>query len=284
MKKMAFCISALLLGSSAYAAPSIMGTDLLLSGNVSGAIGVRDCENTDDDPCGNHNTYSIGGRINVPLGNSFSIQADAAHERYSNPRDSGDQVTGATTYGLHASYRDPNNFLIGIYGGITKSRIDYDPSGRLYGIEGQYYLSRVTLYGQFGKADINDDGNDSRFVGRTYGVGVRYFPTDDIMLQATYAYGSSDSFEDPNDWGRVKDFVLEGKMRLLKQQPLYGFVQMRHSTYTANSEDKGSEQVFMIGASYEFGSPSLYATDRRGATLTTPMLYGRAAGWAEALD
>lgn len=282
-KTFALYLSALLLSSSAYATQPAAG-GLLLSGNVSGAVGVRDCENTDDDPCGNHSTYSLAGRVNVPLGNSFSIQADAAHERYSSPRDSADQVTGATTYGLHASYRNPNSFLVGIYGGITKSKMEYDPTGRLYGIEGQYYFDRVTLYGQFGKADINDDGNDSRFVGRTYGIGVRYFPTDDLMLQATYAYGRSSSFEDSGDWGVVKDFTLEGKMRLMKQQPLYGFVQIRNSTYTANSEDKGSEQLFMIGASFEFGSPSLHASDRRGATLTTPMVYGRAAGWAEALD
>jgi hypothetical protein len=65
---------------------------------------------------------------------------------------------------------------------------------------------------------------------------------------------------------------------------LYGFIKYKHSEYIANTEDKGKEKTFMVGVTWLFGAPSLYAQDRRGATLTSPMLPGRASGWAQALD
>ena len=116
---------------------------------------------------------------------------------------------------------------------------------------------------------------------------MRYFPTDDLMLQAGYGWGKSpNGYEDQgsNQWGKARDFTVEGKMRVMKTLPLYGLVKYQHSTYVANTEDDGSESKFMIGVSYEFGAPTLYANDRRGATLSTTMMPGRAASWAEALD
>ena len=90
--------------------------------------------------------------------------------------------------------------------------------------------------------------------------------------------------EDKGDWGTAHDFSVQGKMRLTKTMPLCGFAQYKRSEYIANTEDSGSENTIMVGASWEFGASSLYANDRRGATLTTPMLPGRAVSWAQALD
>lgn len=284
--RLALCISALMLGTSAYAAP---GTGLLLSGNVSAGVGMRDCVNTDDNDCGNHTATNIAGRVSVPLGSSFSIQADAEHERYSGLNDKINQVQKASVYGLHASYRDPNNFLIGAFGGYTYGQLDggWDKAkGYFGGVEGQYYFDRATIYAQFGNANIdNYNAGDNAFDGRFWGVALRYFPSDDTMLEVAYARGKSPSnFEDKGDWGTANDFSVQGKMRLTKTMPLYGFAQYKRSEYIANTEDNGSENTIMVGASWEFGAPSLYANDRRGATLTTPMLPGRAVSWAQALD
>lgn len=284
MKKIAFAISALLVGVPAFAAD----TGLLTSGSVGAGFGVRDCSNTDDESCGSHTAYDLTGRVSIPFATSYAVQLDGAFERYTSPKDKDNQVTKQNTYGLHLSYRNPDRYLAGVFVGYGQGEIDDKTQGKMIGIEGQYYFDRVTLYAQMGHANINNiPDSDNQFKGHFTTLAVRYFPSDDLMLQAGFAYGKSPSgYEDlgSHQWGKAKDYFLEGKMRVMDSQPVYGIARFQHSTYVANSEDDGSESRFMIGISYDFGAPTLYAADRRGATLATPSLPGRAASWAEALD
>lgn len=286
-KKFAFFAGAVLLGTSAYAADQ----GLLTTGIGSLGVGYRDCSNTDSSAgqCGGHTAWSGDLKGSMPIANSFSLQADVHHERYvgADSLSAGYQVDNATTYGLHASYRDPSTFLAGIFAGYSATDTG-GKSGRgpIGGIEGQYYFGPFTFYGQVGRSweKIVNEGADTKFVGNFLRVAVRYFLSDDTMFQAGYARGNSDTFEDAGDPGHVKEWTLEGKTRIMDKQPLYGFAQYRYGRYQANGEDTGSEKLLTVGVSYEFGSPSLKATDRRGATLDTPTLPTRAIGWAQALD
>lgn len=293
MKKIgAFLISASMLGTSAYAQSD---KGLLSSGDVRIGVGTRNCDNTDTDrgagDCGRHAAAELGGRWSFPIGNSFSVQLDAEYERYWNMNDHGNQVTKVPAAGLHASYRDPQRFLIGAFTGYTGSRVAAHSGtatvkGPMLGAEGQLYFDRFTLYGQAGKAWLDNfsRGGDNEFKGGFGTIAGRLFPTDDSMIQVGWAHGRSNNFEDKGDWGTAKDWNVMGMMRVVQSMPLYGYVKYKHSEYIANTEDKGKEKTLMIGVSWLFGAPSLYAQDRRGATLTTPMLPGRAGAWSQALD
>jgi hypothetical protein len=259
---------------------------LSLAGSASFAFGVRDCGNSDDEPCRLHLAHESSGKVSIPLGERFSVQLDAIYEKYNSMSDSGDQVPGTQTYGAHISYRNPESYLLGVFGGYSETKIDDRSTGEYYGVEAQYYMDRVTLYAQLGVADINNIPDaDNAFEGNFGGVSVRYFPKDDVMLQTGFMFGrSSDQFEDNGDWGNATAFFVEGKKRLLDSMPVYLSGRFQAATYTANTEDEGSEYSFLVGVSYEFGGGSLFRNDRRGATLASPMLPGRAVGWAEALD
>lgn len=266
-------IGALLFGSSAYAEP----VGLLPAGSVSAGFGDRDCKNNVGIDCADHFAYDLGGRVSIPLGPSFSVQADAKHQGYSGADDEDNQVTSASVFGLHASYRDPNRFLLGAFGGYTFSEpgIFDTASGYLYGAEGQYYFDRITLYGQIGAADISND-NLGSFDDSFWGAGLRYFWTDDILLETSWLQGG------PKD---TREWSVESKMRLTKQRPLYGFVHYVRGDYFSEIDPSaaGRDHTISVGLTWEFGAPSLYANDRHGATLTTPLMPGLAAGWAEVL-
>jgi len=272
--RLTLLIVTLLLGASAHAEP----VGLLSGGSVHAAIGDRDCKNTVGINCADHFAYDLGGRVSIPFGNSFSIQADAKYEGYSGAEDEDNQVTSASVLGLHASYRDPDKFLLGAFGGYSRSDAgNFDSaSGFLYGIEGQYYFDRVTLYAQIGDADISNDAKGS-FDSGFWGVALRYFWKDDILLEGTWTQGG------PND---AREWGVQGKMRLLKQQPLYGFAQYVRGDYFSeiNPDVAGRDHTISIGLTWEFGMPSLYANDRRGATLTSPRRPGLSASWAEVLN
>lgn len=271
--RLTLLIGALLLGTSAHAEPA----GLLTAGSVSAGLGDRDCKNNIGINCADHFAYDLGGRVSIPFGNSFSIQADAEYETYTGAEDEDNQVTSASVFGLHASYRDPNRFLLGAFGGYSFSEPGaFDTaSGFLYGAEGQYYFDRVTLYGQIGAADISNDSYGS-FDDAFWGVALRYFWKDDIMLEGTWTQGG------PKD---TREWSAQGKMRLMDQQPLYGFVRYVRSDYFSETDSfaAGRDHTISIGLTWEFGIPSLYANDRRGATLTLPMMPGLAASWAEVL-
>ncbi len=269
----ALMTSALLLGAAAHAEP----VDLLTAGSLALTLGDRDCKNNVGVNCADHFAYGLGGRVSVPFGTSYSIQADAKYEGYSGAEDEDNQVTAAAVFGLHASYRDPSTFLLGAFGGYAGSEVGSSDkaNGFLYGAEGQYYFDRFTLYGQFGDADISNDSNGT-FDGTFWGVALRYFWKDDTLFEATWMQGGP---------GDTREWSVQGKTRLLKQQPLYGFAQYIRSDYFSETSSyaAGRDHIIGIGLTWEFGAPSLYANDRRGATLTSPMLPGLSASWAQVL-
>jgi len=205
--RLPFLFSALLLGASAHAEP----VGLLTAGSVSAGLGNRDCKNNVGIDCMDHFAYGLGGRVSIPLGHSFSIQADAEYEGYTGADDEDNQVTSASVFGLHASYRDPNRFLIGAFGAYSFSEpgIFDTASGFLYGAEGQYHFDRVTLYGQIGDADISNDSYGS-FDDWFWGVGLRYFWKDDILLEATWLQGGPSN---------TQEWIVQTKLHLMNKKP-----------------------------------------------------------------
>lgn len=258
---------------------------LLLTGSVGADIGVRHIQNSDDGDSGSYLAYGANGKFSFPVWRGFSLQLDADYEKYNVPEYNVEMQKSVT---LHASYRNPDQYLVGMFGGYAKGKADNEDavSGDFYGIEAQYHLNRVTLYGQIATAEVdNYDDSDNIFEGKYYTVAARYFPSDDVMLQIAYELGESpDDFEDDGDRGRITSFSASGEMKLLEALPIYGAVTLAVNDIQANDEDDGDETVLMFGVKYYFGAQSLFANNRRGATLDSSLLPSRAAAWASTLD
>jgi hypothetical protein len=284
-KSLAVMVSMLAVGTSGVAVAAESG--LVAAANVTASAGLRHCDSTDTGGCGNHYIQRVNGEASVPIGNNFSVQLDTAFERYTGvDSNQSDHVRGASAYGVHASFRMPDMFLIGAFASHSQQSTYYAGRGTSYGVEAQYYLGPITIYGQLGEADLtNQPASDNNFEGSFGGIEVRYFLKDDIMFHLAAASGrSNDDFEDDGDRGRARSASAGAKMRLMKETPVYLSAVWERGLYRANTEDKGDEDVWMLGVSYLFGASSLKDNDRRGATLSTSLLPSRALGWAEQLD
>lgn len=105
--------------------------------------------------------------LSFPVGDMFGIQADvSALDAF------GDTAVGGA---LHAFTRDPNSYLLGVYGGY----VDAGPSNVWYvGPEAELYLGNVSIEAIGGYMDISD-GVGSDF----YALGdVAFYATDNLRL------------------------------------------------------------------------------------------------------
>lgn len=283
-------------------APMVVPTppsDLLLAGMVGGWGGYRIVSSTDD-PNGRHLAYGADGVISIPFGNSFSAQMDARYEHY---RDFDSySPLGGLVVGGHLSWRNPDSFLAGIFGAAARpygDQIDNDSPGfysgwgYIVGAEAQAYLSRTTFYVQAGYANIRTDydAGPEGFVTGWFARGeARYFVSDDFMIAAEYGFGRTPCFIDglcapTEDAGIVHNWGVSAQFRIAESLPLYATLAYNGGRYTATEDpDTGREHVFRVGLSLAFGAGTLFENDRRGATLSLPMLPVRGAAWAEPLD
>lgn len=282
-------------GSALAQAPA--GSALVTAGMADVWFGWRSVESTQD-PNGEDLSLGANGFVSVPVGSAISIQLDAQYERYVD--DDSYSPLGALLLGGHASWRNPERFLVGAFAAAALPQGDqidndspgfYSGWGYIAGAEAQVYLNDFTLYVQGGLGDIRTDF-DSGPEGFVNGWFVRalgrYFITDNFMLQAEYSYGTTDCFIDGacapaedagvfHNWGVLAKFLIAGD--------LYGTLEYVGGSYEATEDpDLGTEHVVRAGISVLFGAESLRHNDRYGATLSLPLVGVRGAAWAEPLD
>jgi len=235
---------------------------------------------------------SAAGRVSIPLSERFSIQFDGDLEAYVEEDGQSWEPLGLWLAGGHASWRDPARGLIGVFGGAGHGlQNEFDNStgpeiGYMLGAEGQIYFGDFTLYAQAGYGDFEADNEPEGFVEGWFLRGVgRWFPSEDVLIETDLAYGSTHQFVDGVDNGHIWNWGLQGKMRVSEALPLYAMAAYRGGYYDATSEgDHGSEHMVMVGVNVLFGTGSLKANDRLGATLDLPRLPARSAPWGEGLD
>ncbi len=254
--------------------------------------------NDGDDGDGERGSTELGidVKASIPIYAGFTGQLDARYESYDSDSDAvsgeDDMPESLTNLGVHLSYRDPSTFLVGLFYGygmvpLVDNPPDYEVN--YYGIEGQYYLENVTLYGQYAMVDSTQD-DPSEVEGYHDGwlvrVAVRWFPSDDTRLGAEMSYGETDTYVDSSDPGEFRAWGINGRTRIAASVPLYLTGDYRNGMFDATEgEDDGmNESVFMLGISYQFGPGTLKSNDRRGATLDLPVFATRAHGFAEILD
>jgi hypothetical protein len=165
-------------------------------------------------------TVNGAGRVNVWWNRDVSTQFDVwggfdSFSRrtvdfgYGQPRSLNQGVTTSFNAGAHLSYRQPQQYLFGVFGalgglGSNNNCCDGNP-GFIHGtigLEGQYYLGNLTLYGQGGfqgvlsSVEANGNGaNDGHFNAWFLRGVARYFVNDNLKLegQGFYARGKANS-------------------------------------------------------------------------------------------
>lgn len=287
----------MMVGGAWAADPEPMTDELLFAAIFGLSIGAHDINGTEGDPDiteGTELTFAGQGAVSIPFGDMFSAQLDVQTEFYDHAGDE-DNAQSASMIGGHLSLRDPGMGLIGLFAGAgLGTNEDSSGGGKglgfLGGVEAQAYLGNFTLYGQVGYADFVVDDSSPDDEGFTDGwfaaAEARYFIHEDFMIHANVAYGETESYTDGEDAGEIWNWGAGAKLRLSDSMPIYGTLDYRGGIYTdaENNTEEVTEHAVLVGLAFAFGAPSLMENDRRGATLSTPMLPARAAAYTEAVD
>lgn len=193
---------------------------------------------------------------------------------------------GAYQGAVHLSYRDPGQYLVGLFGayGQVELQGSDDEGGFLGGIEGQYHFGNTTLYGQVG--GFTASANDDESLAEAYflrGVLRHFFsPTSYVSIEGLYGDGESD--ESP-----VEDIDFFGwGLRYahgFSSMPFEGFIGYDGHRMTSDGE-RVTEHVITVGVTIPFGGPAT-AQERNthGVTLDAPLDLLRTAGYtADIID
>lgn len=170
---------------------------------------------------------NFGGSITLPVAHSFGFQVDGL---YSHIGDS-DFYGGAG----HFFWRDPSIGLVGLTGGyVYRTGVDEFQAG----VEGEYYLGRITLgcFGGLGQINYATpvpfiDTNPTRFIGR---VSADYYPIDNLRAGVSYTTAFEDS-------------LVRGELEY--QTPIRGLA----LTAEAALGDHGYDHL-LFGVRYYFGA------------------------------
>jgi hypothetical protein len=236
---------------------------------------------------------SISGRLSIPLGTSFALQADGEVEYSSNElfgSEQDDLFQSSYLLGGHMSWRDPSAGLLGGFAAFGDGDHDNDstPHADFFaaGGEAQLYLDNMTLYLQAGYLDSDKDDDFIRDAGFARGV-LRWFFTPDNRLQAELSYVDGTSDSDGAD-----TTVLEWAVRydtILPNLPVLGdtnvFIGYRGSDFDKKGSDPGgfTDHTVLLGIAHNFGANSVQEMDRTGVTLDLPN-FGRWVAAGEALE
>ncbi len=255
-----------------------------LEGDVALSFGNAPFFNTDDDEERiSEPGYRVSGWIGTRFGD-WRVFADAnLYQRNIGSNDFDEYAPeGASSFGLHfgrsfgpayaGAFIGQNRFQ-GSDASITNDYI----SGDLYGLEGEYDLGNMAVFGQFGRADMVGDAGDTQFVGSFARVGVSA-TIDKLTLTADFEKGNSpDIFEDSGDYGDYRAIGVVVDYQVTDR--VIATMSYENMDIIANTEDNGTDEYYALGIRIPFGA----GTGKRN-NLTTTYRPGLASAWAEALD
>ena len=140
-----------------------------------------------------------------------------------------------------------------------------------YGVEGQYYLKDLTLYGQVGRQELGLLPGYSP-TGNLINTEARYFMNDNWRAIAGYGYNKLNGVSNINALGsngKTSTYSLGTEYRF-QNTPLSVFAQY-DSLHQNYSSDVGSfnskSNKFLVGVKMNLGKETLRQRDRDGATL-----------------
>jgi hypothetical protein len=176
---------------------------------------------------------------------------------------------------LHGFYREPDQFLVGSFfqfGGDQASIEGFDSelSRRYAGAEGQIYLDNLTLYGQAGWQQMEQDlsGISLKADGFFGSFEARYFLTPDLRIDGHVGVSTwEQSF--PVDTKLTTVNLGIGAEYKLENLPISLFASYDHYTtdYDMDFGPTVDRDRFLVGAKIAIGEDSLLDRDRNGASL-----------------
>jgi opacity protein-like surface antigen len=229
------------------------------------------------------NGWALGGagRGNYWLNNGMSVQVDAQAEgtSYDNPGCCGNFSSHSYLVGGHWSWRNPQQSLFGLFGGVGDAGgAGFDSSQRhgLIGGEAQWYWHQFTLYGQVGYDTTLNSGDfvDNASAWFIRGTG-RYFVNPNFLIEGTvmYASGSIDftCCVSSTDF-QTLTWGVKGEWRFATA-PFSVFAKYQGSETTYDdrrysfSDTSVTDHRVLFGLKLHMGDRTLQQTDRAGATL-----------------
>lgn len=244
---------------------------------LSAEIGYQDNGNNMDAASANGATFALNGSVALPITQSIGLQADVSHSQdlMNLPYDV--KLNNKTTaVGAHLFVRKNEKFLIGAVGQVNFNNIsfagfDINMNQYFAGGEAQVYLKKVTLTAQV--AYRNDDS------------GWLFFGPESSSQSGVIATGQAKLFINSN-WS----LAAKGEYSSIKLNEYYydikvdqwriGLTTERRLTslpvsfiLKANYGEskfyglKLNDMRFVAGLKINFGSKSLKARDRSGASL-----------------
>jgi len=254
----------------------------------SGLIGIDfGLERQDTGVPGTHSdtafAYGGDGRVSVPIHESrWTLQGDLS--TFQTEQGQSNATTGASTVGLHLSYRTPQ-FLVGGFGAFAKTEQNGNSNGgegSIVGLEGQAYVGDLlTLYGQVGWADHSSDVSGFRD-GWFANLEKRWFFGPDCGLTTGFGYAATGNARFGGNDLEVWSWEARAFTRISKRLPIYATLGYEGAQYDLDNPnaDEGESHRVAAGFQFLFGADgTALENDRRGATLSTPIETTLAAGW-----
>ena len=277
VEKVALLALALIVGSGGAYAQTFEGSVALSYGNA------PFLSTDDDDERLTERGYKASGYLGATFGDWRVFGDINVYNRSIGDQDFDEYAPGgASSLGLHAG-RNFGNFYGGAF--VGKNRFqgtdamttnDY-VSGSLYGVEAEYSMGAISVFGQLGRAKMIGDAGDTEFTGKFGKIGIAA-TLDRFVISADFEQGNSPlNFEDAGDEGDYRVLGLAIDYQITDR--VIGTLSYEKMEIIANTEDSGSDEFFGIGIRIPLG-----ATGAKRNNLTTSYRPGLAAAWAETLD
>jgi hypothetical protein len=252
------------------------------------------------------NGWALGGagRGNYWITRNSSVQVDAQAEgtSYDNPGGGGRTSNHSYLVGGHWSWRDPQQYLFGLFAAAGDAGGGFSVSGpqrhALIGGEAQWYWRQFTLYGQVGyDSTLGNIGSTERGVEKERvhawfirGTG-RYFVNPNFLIEGTvmYANGAIDyNLGVPSLDFQTWTWQAKAEWRF-PTAPFSVYAKYQGSETKFDlvpfslAFDKVTDHRVLLGLKLHLGDRTLQQTDRTGATLdiidplsnpTSPLMFG----------
>jgi hypothetical protein len=235
---------------------------------------------------GRINGWALGGagRANYWMNRDMSVQVDAQADGTSYDFLGLGRFSGHSyLVGSHWSWRNPQQYLFGLFGGIgdAGSTFGVAVTSQRHGVigaEAQWYWQQFTLYVQGGYDTMFGRGVETNVDINAWflrGTG-RYFINPNFLIEGTVAYANGNveiGFGDPSTGFQTWTWGVKGEWRF-PTAPFSVFAKYQGSeTKYGNSEPfeftsaKVTDHRALIGLKLHMGDRTLQQTDRTGATL-----------------
>jgi hypothetical protein len=261
--------------------------DQQATGYVEVYTGWASTRATQDGDSARFNGWALGGagRGNYWVSRDVSVQVDAQAEGTSYDVPGGGHFSShGYLVGGHWSWRNPQQSLFGLFGGVGDAGNGGSPvtpsslRHGLIGAEAQWYWNQFTLYAQggydttLGTIGFGTDSINAWFIR---GTG-RYFVNPNFVIEGTvmYANGNIDTVCcEPSVGFQTWTWGLKGEWRFAAAPfSMFAKYQGSETKYDNISElnffgAKVTDHRVMLGLKLHMGDRTLQQTDRAGATL-----------------